>query len=180
MIEAFIGLGSNIGNGVDNLLRAWNRLGEDQEIRRLRLSNPYHTKPLGLETGNWFTNAVGLIATGRPPEELLRIMLAVEVELGRDRVREQGKVTDRIIDLDLLYYGDMIRDSPEISLPHPEMQNRLFVLAPLVELAPDHCHPTNGLSSSLMLDRLLSGLNKGPASQIAEKMSWPAGERRAE
>lgn len=139
-MEAFIGLGSNLGNGQRNLLAAWQRLGREPGVRPGRLSRPYRTAPVGIATERWFTNAVGGIHTELPPDKLLGALLAIEIELGRDRA--QGR--DRIIDLDLLVYGDLISHDPCCTVPHPELAKRLFVLAPLMELAPDLVHPQLG------------------------------------
>lgn len=136
MAQAFIGLGSNLGDGRSNLLQAW-KLLQQMAGTGLALSSPFLTEPVGMESANLFTNAVGILQTSLSPRELLRIMLAVEAEMGRDR--QKGK--DRIVDLDLLYYDDKIMKENFLILPHPEIENRLFVLAPLNEIAPDYVHP---------------------------------------
>ena len=141
--QAFIGLGSNLGDGQANLLAAWQRLGEVAEISLNRLSSPYRTEPVGMDTEHWFTNAVGEICTSLSPTELLAAMLAIEAELGRDRTLTQ----DRPVDLDLLYYGKMMIDSQTLTVPHPQIAHRLFVLAPLAEIAPEHLHPILGRTS---------------------------------
>ena len=141
--QAFIGLGSNLGDGQANLIDAWQRLGETTGISLIRLSSPYRTEPVGLDTDHWFTNAVGEIATTLSPTELLAAMLAIEAELGRDRTLTR----DRPVDLDLLYYGDLMIQSHTLTVPHPHIADRLFVLAPLAELAPEHVHPILGRTS---------------------------------
>lgn len=148
--QAFIGLGSNLGDGQANLLAAWQRLGKIAGISLLRLSSPYRTEPVGLDTEHWFTNAVGEIATTLSPTELLAAMLAIETELGRDRTLTQ----DRPVDLDLLYYGDLMRNSQTLTVPHPRIAERLFVLAPLAELAPEHLHPLLGRTSRELCENL--------------------------
>lgn len=165
--QAFIGLGSNLGDGQDNLLAAWQRLGKVAGISLMRLSSPYRTAPVGLDTDHWFTNAVGEIATTLPPPELLAAMLAIETKLGRDRTQTQ----DRPVDLDLLYYGDVMLNSPTLTVPHPRIAERLFVLAPLAELAPGHLHPLLG-RTSLELCRQL-----GDQAGV-EQQEWRSGERR--
>lgn len=141
--QAFIGLGSNLGDGQANLLRAWQRLGQVAGVSLLRLSSPYRTEPVEMNTEHWFTNAVGEITTTLPPTELLAAMLAIEAELGRDRTLTQ----DRPVDLDLLYYGDVMLESLALTVPHPRLADRLFVLAPLAEVAPEHVHPLLGRTS---------------------------------
>lgn len=141
--QAFIGLGANLGDGQANLIAAWQRLGEVAGVSLIRLSSPYRTEPVDLATEHWFTNAVGEISTSLAPLELLVAMLAIETELGRDRTLTQ----DRPVDLDLLYYGDLIINSQTLTLPHPQIASRLFVLAPLAELAPEQRHPLLGRTS---------------------------------
>lgn len=165
--QAFIGLGSNLGDGQSNLQAAWQRLGKVAGISLLRLSSPYRTEPVGLATDHWFTNAVGEIATSLPPAELLAAMLTIETELGRDRTLTQ----DRPVDLDLLYYGDVMLNSPTLTVPHPRIAARLFVLAPLTELAPEYVHPLLG-RTSLELCRQL-GEQAG-----VEQQEWRSRERR--
>jgi len=136
-VEAYLGLGSNLGDGRRNLNAAWQRLGREAGIELLALSRFYRSAPVGMVSEHWFTNAVGRIKTNLPPDKLLGVMLAIELELGRDR--SQGR--DRIIDLDLLLYGDRIIDLPGCLVPHPDLAERLFVLTPLLELAPELVHP---------------------------------------
>ena len=150
--QCFIGLGSNLGDGQTNLLAAWQRLGELMGVSLNRLSSPYKTEPVDLDTEHWFTNAVGEITTNLAPEELLAAMLAIETELGRNRTLTK----DRPVDLDLLYYGDLIINSQTLIVPHPQIVNRLFVLAPLAELAPAHLHPVLGRTSFALCRKLLT------------------------
>jgi 2-amino-4-hydroxy-6-hydroxymethyldihydropteridine diphosphokinase len=141
--QAFIGLGSNLGDGQTNLIEAWHRLGQVAGISLIRLSSPYRTEPVGMDTEHWFTNTVGEICTSLSPTELLAAMLAIETDLGRDRALTQ----DRPVDLDLLYYGDLMIQSQALTVPHPRIAHRLFVLAPLAEIAPTHVHPLLGRTS---------------------------------
>ena len=159
--QAFIGLGSNLGDGQGNLLTAWQRLGEVTGITLNRLSSPYRTEPVNMDTDHWFTNAVGEITTTLSPTELLDAMLAIEAEMGRDRTLTQ----DRPVDLDLLYYGDLMIQSLALTVPHPRIASRLFVLAPLAELAPEHVHPRLG-RTSLELCRALG------AQTGVERQEW--------
>ncbi|MBU0968593.1 MAG: 2-amino-4-hydroxy-6-hydroxymethyldihydropteridine diphosphokinase [Proteobacteria bacterium] len=149
MAQAFIGLGSNLGDGQNNLLAAWHRLQEEAG-RAVALSPPFLTEPVGMESDQLFTNAVGLLETRLTPQDLLDKMMGVEAELGRDR--QKGK--DRTVDLDLLYYDDLVINTASLILPHPEIANRRFVLAPLAAVAPLHIHPVLRLTSLEMLQRL--------------------------
>ena len=149
MAQAFIGLGSNLGDGGKNLLLAWRNL-QRQAGPGLSLSSPYLTEPVGMDNDHLFTNAVGLLQTLLSPGDLLAVMLQVEVELGRDR--QKGK--DRTIDLDLLYYDDLVLATSSLSLPHPEIARRRFVLAPLAEVAPLQVHPILHQTSLEMMENL--------------------------
>lgn len=149
MALVFIGLGSNLGDTRVHVQESWQRLGSHGDITLLTLSSPYRTAPVGMESDNWFTNAVGVLQTSLSPRDLLQEMHRVEQEMGRDRSRGM----DRTVDLDILYYDDQILSEPDLEIPHPEISRRLFVLAPLAEVAPDHIHPVLE-QSSLMLKRL--------------------------
>lgn len=170
MTPVFIGLGSNLGNGPENLRVAWAGLGRLPGVRLLRLSSPYHTAPVGMDSPHWFTNAVGLLETSLPPPGLLAALLGIEAAAGRQRSGgARGKYQDRPLDLDILFYGDLVQAGPDLVLPHPEIAGRLFVLAPLVELAPEFVHPVLGLSAAQLLTRLTS-LSGG---ERVRKISWP-------
>lgn len=166
MAQALIGLGSNLGDGPQNLLAAWRLLGAEPGISLGRLSHPYRSKPLGFASPNWFTNAVGFVETELTPGALLTRLLGVEKALGRDR--QAGM--DRTVDLDLLDYAGQLRNESELTLPHPGIAHRPFVLAPLVELAPEWQHPTHKESAAQLLARLHD------PDQEATPMAWPEGE----
>jgi 2-amino-4-hydroxy-6-hydroxymethyldihydropteridine diphosphokinase len=159
--QAFIGLGSNLGDGQANLIAAWQQLSRVAGITLTRLSSPYRTEPVGLSTEHWFTNAVGEIFTDLSPAELLGVMLALETELGRERTLTR----DRPVDLDLLYYGDLMINSEALTVPHPRLTDRLFVLAPLAELAPQHIHPILGCTTLELCRRL-------PPQPEVERQEW--------
>jgi 2-amino-4-hydroxy-6-hydroxymethyldihydropteridine diphosphokinase len=151
---AYIGLGSNLGDGGSNLQLAWHRLAELPQVRCRRLSSPYRTAPVGMDSKQWFTNAVGEVETDLPPDELLAMLLTVEEGMGRNRTRSR----DREIDLDLLYYDALIKEDPGCRVPHPEIVRRLFVLAPLAEIAPEIRHPrTNRTPWEMLAEIEFSG-----------------------
>ena len=158
---AFIGLGSNLGNGRQNLLKAWQQLKKSNRVSLLTLSSPYLTEPVDMETDYWFTNGVGVLETKLSALELLDLLLQTEKEMGRDRTSG----LDRIIDLDLLYYDDLVISSPELTLPHPEIANRMFVLEPMNEVAPDHLHPALLKTTRHMLKQL-------PKGEVVKKEVW--------
>lgn len=170
---AYIGLGSNIGRGKENLQKSWQHLGILPGITPQAISRPYKTAPVYCLTESdstakealsaaWFTNAVGLLKTTLVPGDLIRVLQRVEQEMGRNREKSQN----RIVDLDLLYYDNLVMTTPDLTLPHPGIAQRLFVLAPLAELAPDLPHPITGRTTREMLAELAS------ADQHAEKTSW--------
>jgi len=119
----FIGLGANLGDGPANLLAAWRRLGTTPGIETLRLSSPWRTSPVDMDSPSWFTNAVGEIATSLAPEELLDALLGIERAMGRDR--NQGR--DRCIDLDILVYGDRRMAGKRLTIPHPKLADQIGV-----------------------------------------------------
>ena len=142
MTIAFIGLGANLGNRE----RAIRDAAELLEVRRL--STIRETEPWGLTDQPRFLNAVAELETDRTPRELLDRLLEVERELGR--VREGPRWGPRVIDLDLLLYGDRHVHQPGLDIPHPRLQERLFVLEPLAELAPDAVVPGVGKVAELL------------------------------
>jgi len=124
-----------------------------------------------MESENWFINAVGSLETSLEPFELLREMFVVEKSLGRKRVLD-GIPEDRSLDLDLLYWGDRVSDDPWVTLPHPEIANRLFVLQPLAEIGPEIRHPVTRKTSLEMLQGLLVKQQEaGPGPQVIGS-SW--------
>jgi 2-amino-4-hydroxy-6-hydroxymethyldihydropteridine diphosphokinase len=136
-VKAFIGMGSNLGDGKTILQAAWQALGNVEGIVPDGLSSPYITAPVDMTSRHWFTNAVGRLQVSLPPLELLKVLLAVETSFGRTRNEKIAGYQDRSLDLDLLYYGDVVMESPELILPHPHLGDRLFVLVPFAELEPD-------------------------------------------
>lgn len=171
MVKACIGLGSNLGNRRENILRAWSRLSQNNDIKALALSSPYVSKPVGMESTNWFINATAAVMTAMQPKELLAEMLLVEADQGRKRSLSSGP-SDRTIDLDLLYWDNMICDRPDLILPHPEMAKRLFVLMPLAEIEPDLSHPVSKKSSVEMLQELMAGYSADETESMIQKTSW--------
>jgi 2-amino-4-hydroxy-6-hydroxymethyldihydropteridine diphosphokinase len=133
MPRSFVGLGSNLGDRERNLLEAVGRLGE---IGLVRVSAFRDTDPLGVVDQPNFLNAVAELSSDLSPRELLDRLLEIELELGRDRTKAE-RWGPRTIDLDLLLYGDEVIDEPGLTLPHPRLAQRRFVLEPLHELAPD-------------------------------------------
>lgn len=175
MDNVFIGLGSNVGDGLDTLLDAWYELGKRENICLKRLSSPYVSAPVGMESSNWFTNAVGNLETDLSPDKLLAEMFGVEDRFGRRRQEGSVGYKDRTLDLDILFFEDIILKNPKVILPHPHLGHRLFVLQPLVEIAPGFKHPVNGRSLLEMEKDLLRDIESGDMEkQEIFRKQWPS------
>ena len=139
---AYIGLGSNIdskaGTPAETVVAAADSLADVGTI--VAKSSLYQSEPVGYEDQPAFVNAVVAVRTDAEPEEVLKVLLAIERSFGRDREKGIPK-GPRTLDLDLLLMDDVIVESPSLVVPHPELQNRRFVLAPLAEIAPEVVHP---------------------------------------
>lgn len=138
MSTAYIALGSNLGDKTKNLRRAILLLLQ-QGVEVERVSSFISTEPYGVTDQPQFLNAVIKVRTYLASLALLDVLLATELAMGRVRLRHWG---ERNIDLDLLLYEDVVMATPRLRLPHPDMQNRDFVLLPLAEIAPELVHPT--------------------------------------
>jgi len=141
-MRAFIGLGSNVGDGRTQLVAALEQVGCLPETEVLRCSSLYRTAAWGIENQPDFTNAVAELETSLVPRDLLAALLAVEKQLGRQRSNRQWG--ERTIDLDLLCYEQVVMKDADLQLPHPRMHSRAFVLIPLTELEPDFVIPGMG------------------------------------
>ena len=139
MAIAYLGLGTNIGNKRRNMITAAALLAE-RVGDVLALSGFYETEPWGFESENFFLNADVKLKTSFPPLELLQITQQIEKELGRAE-KSNGVYHDRIIDIDILLYDDEVLQIPGLTLPHPLMHERKFVMDPLSEIAPFVVHP---------------------------------------
>jgi 2-amino-4-hydroxy-6-hydroxymethyldihydropteridine diphosphokinase len=136
-LAAYIGLGSNLGDGNRILQDAWRRIGAAEGVWTVALSHPYRTAPVGMESSNQFTNAVGMLETILSAHGLLNLLLQIESAFGRRRDPSATGYQDRPLDLDILCFGELVLTTPELVLPHPRLDDRLFVLAPFAEIAPD-------------------------------------------
>lgn len=153
MSIAYIALGSNLGERKQNILTALNYM-EQSGLKILAVSSLLETEPYGVTDQPSFINAAVKIETELAAHDLLRLLLIIELKMGRVRKRHWG---ERNIDLDLILYDDKIMKDKDLIVPHPDMQNRLFVLSPLAEIAGDVVHPVFKITISAMLNNLMSG-----------------------
>jgi len=138
MHVAYIGFGSNIGDRLAHIQNAIHALSKMEEITLQKISSVYKTDPVGYEAQAEFLNGVAAIQTSLPPLSLLHTLKNIETIIGR---RHRIRWGPREIDLDILIYGDLCLETEKLVIPHPEMHRRRFVLAPLVEIAPNLVHP---------------------------------------
>jgi len=138
MERVFLGLGSNIGDRTDNITRACRLINEIEGVRLVCTSSMIETRPVGYEDQPDFINAAAEIETTLSPRELLAAVKDIERRMGR---AETFRFGPRTIDIDILLFGGQIVDEACLTIPHPRMHERMFVLAPLAEIAPEAVHP---------------------------------------
>jgi 2-amino-4-hydroxy-6-hydroxymethyldihydropteridine diphosphokinase len=133
---AYLSLGSNVGDRAANLRTAVDKLKELAEVTAV--SSFFETEPVEFTAQPWFLNCAVALTTRLAPQELLAAILAIEQQMGRHRTQPKGP---RLIDIDILLFGNSVISAPQLEVPHPAMHQRRFVLAPLAEIAPDVRHP---------------------------------------
>jgi 2-amino-4-hydroxy-6-hydroxymethyldihydropteridine diphosphokinase len=163
VITAWIGLGSNVGDRVHFIATAIEELSALETTRVVKHSSLFETSPVKVG-GGAFINSVARIETQLPARELLRNLLALEKNMGRERT--PGTVDPRVIDLDLLLYGEERIEEPELTLPHPRMIGRRFVMEPLAELDPEISIPGTGLKTA----RIAQDLAQSDPDQRVERV----------
>lgn len=149
MATVYLALGSNIGNRAENLRKATALLGESG-VSIQKMSSIYETEPLDYLDQDWFLNAALEAETDLEPHALLKVMRGIEAAMGSRKAFSKGP---RLIDLDVLLYGNECIATPELQIPHPRMLSRRFVLVPLAEIAPNLRHPSWPASAKQMLER---------------------------
>ena len=144
-VTAYLGLGSNLGDRQANLDRALALLS--QRLKVDKVSSIYDSEPVGNIEQPRFLNLVCQVTTNIEPAGLLALAKGIEAKMGR----VGGSGAPRTIDIDILFYGDQVIDTPKLVIPHPRLAKRAFVLAPLVEIAPDLVHPVSGKKAKELL-----------------------------
>jgi 2-amino-4-hydroxy-6-hydroxymethyldihydropteridine diphosphokinase len=149
--KVFVGIGSNLGVPTENCEEAIRLLNTLPKIKIIDRSSLYESEPVGEISQNWFINATVAIKTSLDPKRLLAKFLEIENDLGRKRREKWGP---RVIDLDMLVYENYVINSNALTLPHPEMTKRRFVLLPLSEFAGDYLHPIENKTINDLLKKL--------------------------
>lgn len=139
--DAYLGLGSNLGDKKNNLRLALEALKE-KTGKIIGISSFHETAPVDFKSDNTFLNAACHIRTTLTPRELLIETQKIEKQLGRNKKSVDGSYSDRTIDIDILLYDDIIIDETDLVIPHPHMHKRKFVILPLAEIAKEVVHPT--------------------------------------
>ncbi len=150
-MQLTLSLGTNLGNRHANLEQAV-RLLSVEAGRTVAVATPIETRPVGFKSENLFLNTVAVFETELPVGRILQITQDIERRMGRTQKSEGGIYHDRVIDIDLLLYGDTCLFTPQLQLPHRHMDERLFVLEPLAEVAPQLVHPVFGKSVAELLE----------------------------
>ena len=149
---AYILLGSNIGDRESILKQAVGMI-ECRCCRVVASSHIYESEPWGFESDDVFLNQVICVKTTLSPHDLLKELLSIEIMLGRDREHHYDTYVSRPIDLDILYYDDLVVDDADLTLPHPRLHQRRFTIMPLCDIAPDMIHPVLKMSNKDLMER---------------------------
>lgn len=168
MAEAFISIGSNLDDKRDNCSRALDALAVQNEITLLIASSLYDTEPYGNIEQDWFVNSVAKVETELNPFDLLQLLKTIESEFGRARNIKGGP---RTLDLDMLFYDNLVLSQDRLTIPHPLSHERAFVLIPLVEIAPHFIHPVLKVSAMELLNDLNDGKIVQPLQNQQELIS---------
>ena len=150
MPRAYLSIGSDLGDRINYINKAIEKLKQNN-IKIIKSSNIIETEPYGYKEQGKFLNMAVEIDSDLEPFELMKLISRIESELGRIRTVRWGP---RVIDIDIIFYDSLIINEPDLKIPHPDMQNRLFVLKPLQEIAPDFVHPVLNKTITELLESL--------------------------
>ena len=148
----YISVGSNMGDSLENCRKALAGLDATDTVRVSSVSRFYHTAPMEYSDQPWFVNAAAVIQTSLDPVQLLALLKSFEIQFGRKK--DGIRFGPRPLDFDIIFYNDMVMNTPELEIPHPRMHNREFVLRPICDLAPDLMHPVFDKGICQLLDEL--------------------------
>lgn len=165
VFQAAIALGANLGDRAANIAAAIDRIGALDRSELLAVSTIIETEPVGPQDQPRFLNTCCLLETALSARDLLDALQAVERDLGRDRDRER-RWGPRLIDLDLLLFDELVIDEPGLTIPHPRMHERAFVLQPLAAIAPQWVHPVLHETVAALWDRLRTGSVPVPGANL--------------
>jgi 2-amino-4-hydroxy-6-hydroxymethyldihydropteridine diphosphokinase len=176
---AYIGIGSNLGDRLQNCTEALQLLQEHGKIEVVKVSGWYEslaedTQGSVVEGQPSYVNGAAKLSTELSPEALLEALLEAESELGREPKRKKGY--PRTVDLDLLLYGDEVRKSERLTIPHPLLDKRLFVLKPLYDIAPEAIEPVNGKTVADLMNACLSKGTANNPTRLDEPLDYEEGE----
>ena len=152
MAIVYLSLGSNLGDRVGYIQQATSLLSANENINIVATSSFYETEPWEMQSDNWFANAVIQISTSLTPEELLNECQRIENQLGR--VRNGNIYSDRTIDIDLIFYDNLILNNERLTIPHKFFHKRAFMLVPMLEIAEDFVHPFFGKTVESLFEEM--------------------------
>ena len=154
MSVAYLSLGSNLGDRVGYLQQATSLLGAVEQIKIVTTSSFYESEPWQMNSENWFVNAIVQISTTLSPEALLKECQRIETQLGRKRFADTKGYSDRTIDIDILFYDNLVLNTENLSIPHKYFHKRAFLLVPMLEIAQDFVHPVFNKTVSQLYEEL--------------------------
>ena len=154
MAIVYLSLGSNLGDRVGYIQQATSLLSANPDISIVTTSSFYETEPWHMNTEKWFVNAAIQIMTQLPPEQLLLECQRIETFLGRNHISDKERYTDRVIDIDIIFYDKQLIKTDKLTIPHQFFHKRAFMLIPMLEIADDFVHPVFGKTVEQLYDDL--------------------------
>lgn len=154
MAIVYLSLGSNLGDRVGYLQQATSLLGAAEQIKIVTTSSFYESEPWQMNSENWFVNAIVQISTTLSPEALLKECQRIENQLGRKRLADTKGYADRTIDIDILFYDNLVLNTENLTIPHKYFHKRAFLLVPMLEIAQDFVHPVFNKTVSQLYEEL--------------------------
>ena len=153
MAIVYLSLGSNLGDRVGFVQQATSLLGAHNDISVIATSSFYESEPWKMDSENWFVNAIVQISTSLSPEALLDECQRIECQLGRP-VDRSGEYSDRTIDIDIIFYDNLVMNNERLTIPHKHFHKRAFMLVPMLEIADDFVHPFFGRTVENLYDEI--------------------------